>query len=253
MCRTKYVQICHREVPRTDFAGCRLRAHAAALRADLVREVEARLLMHVAIEASQKPFHLLVPKSATVPTQQCQHFATAPGLRYGTSSAEEDYSTQMASCVITFRGELLAVEHTDDGLAALQPRSLGFLVPGTILSPQPDQYLHGQTLRRYSFVLPIHRRASHSESLMAEHGVVADLAAIISDSRKMLQCRNLDFLRCHAANLMQRAVPSNVGARQPRQCGSNLGRTKFRSDPLMRTPAPVTNSKQTRLVTWSSP
>ena len=163
-------------MPRTDFAGWRLRAHAAALRADLIREVEGRLLKHLAIEACPKPFHLLVPQSATGPAR---HFAAAPSaFCSGTpdAAAAEDHSTHMASCVITGRGELLVVDHTDDGLVALRPRSLGFLVPGTVLPPEPDLPIQGPALRRYPFILPIHRPAFCLEGLVAGRGAVTDLA-----------------------------------------------------------------------------
>ena len=83
----------------------------------------------------------------------------------------------LVSCVLTTQGELLVVDHTDDGLSAPRPRSLGFLSPEAALPQDPERPLQVQALRRYAVVLPIYRTASRRRSgLMAGHGAADDPA-----------------------------------------------------------------------------
>ena len=150
-----------------NFAGCRLRAYASTLRADLVRDLEARLLVPVAAEACPKPLRIFVPPAtavvdpAPVPARASASFRRSASLSFlsngSASLAAEEDAAVLASCVLTDSGELLVADHSDDGLAALCPRSLGFLATGLTLPPVPEPSHRGQALRRYPIVLQVHR------------------------------------------------------------------------------------------------
>ena len=163
----------------TDFAACRLRVHSVDLRASLIRDVETCLLAQVAAEACPKPLHLLLPlPGAKTSSQHAARPPSSPGVHRGVSVED---GTQMVSCVLTSKGELLVVDHTDEGLAARCPRSLGFIAPGMAIPPQPDQPLQGQALRRYPVVLLLYRSAScRNEDQMAGCGAAADIATSVS-------------------------------------------------------------------------
>ena len=170
--RTKYLQSRHRAVPATDFMGCRLRAHAAAQRADLIRDVEARLLTRASSEVCPKPLHLLMAPDSASASGPRKHSISTPSVQGVNHKAGEEDALVLVSFVLTVRRELLVVDHTEEGLAALRPRSLGFLAPGVMLPPLPDQNQPGKALRRYPVVLHVHR--SHHNGSIAGDAAAAN-------------------------------------------------------------------------------
>ena len=175
-----------------DFAGCRLQAHASALRADLVRDVEARLLMPSADDACPKPIRLYVPPRSHDALDQTN---SSPAVH---SAAVED-SPVAASCVLTVRGELLVADHTDEGLSSLRPRSLGFIAQDTILPPPPNPSGRGQKLRRYPIVLMVSCSALRRRD---GHTAGRDAAVELSASDKVAMTE----LRLFAPSLNQYAA-----------------------------------------------
>ena len=195
-CRTKALQTVNNEVlaalpvsSHLDITGCRLRTYASTLRANLISDVEARLLIPLAAEACPKPLRIYVPPanaavgpSSPAPTTgsffpRASSFRLRASTRGSSFFAAEEPALALASCVLTDSGELLVIDHSDDGLAALRPRSLGFLAPGATLPPAPEPSHHGQALRRYPIVLAVHRPAIHRRGgLTAGHRSMADLA-----------------------------------------------------------------------------
>ena len=166
-----------------NYSGSRLRAHASALRADLIREAEDRLLTPVTDEACLKPIRLYVPPSSLATAAQ----ATATSLGTGRGSVEEDTAVA-ASCVLSRRGELLVADHSDEGLNALRPRSLGFIAADSVLPPQPEPLRRGQTRRRYPVVLMVSRTAHRRcDGFIA--GQEATLERAVSDANTMSELR----------------------------------------------------------------
>ena len=146
-----------------DFSGCRLRARVTALRADLIREVEARVLIPFAGATCPKPLRLFVPSAFPSAVDQA-----------ALSSAEDDAMVP-ASCVLTDRGEVLVADHSDDGLTAIRPRSLGFLMPDAVSSPSSGPSLQGQKQNRIPILLLVSRTAlGRSYALAGGLGISAD-------------------------------------------------------------------------------
>ena len=207
-----------------DFEGCRLRAHATALRADLIREVEARLLMPKAAATCPKPLNLLVPQpvhpAGTGATGPYKAFAS-PG---GHLRATEDDASVLASCVLTDRGELLVADHTDEGLGAVRPRSLGFLLKCVVVPPSQDLPRRTNTPRRYPVTLLVQRHTSRRrDGLTAGHVDPAEEELrLFATSRSQYDalCKAIDGLNSvQSAKAQQQPAVTSVAGHESEEGG----------------------------------